>query len=295
ATDIGNKLRHDGWKGLFGIDVVMDEKSGKLYLIEINARQPASTSYESSLQIPNNKYQITSFEAHIMALLDQNLSEFELTKIRDGAQVVQRVTKAIPSLPEPKLYKQENFKYIKYNNTKPEADLLRMQTPHSIMESHGKLNEEGQRLLGFITAVSHDNVFSAPRASVFIVQDNKILLMKRHRYVMDYYTIIGGTVEVEQNESLENTALREGKEETGLEFELEDGEPIYLQTSGRDEYYYFAKNISGTAHLQGPELEHSVPDNSYELVWVDFDDLKDINLLPEEIKEMLIKKYKTTI
>ncbi|MBU1895381.1 ATP-grasp domain-containing protein, partial [Patescibacteria group bacterium] len=127
ATDIGNKLRHDGWKGLFGIDVVMDEKSGKLYLIEINARQPASTSYESELQnqssdLPIFQSSVTTFQAHLLSLLELNLNKSKIIPISTGAQVVQRVTKAIPSLPEPKLYKQENFKYIKYNNTKPEAD-----------------------------------------------------------------------------------------------------------------------------------------------------------------------------
>ena len=50
ATDVGLKLQKAGWKGLFGIDVVVDDKTNKLYLLEINCRQPASTTYESQLQ-----------------------------------------------------------------------------------------------------------------------------------------------------------------------------------------------------------------------------------------------------
>ena len=50
ATDVGNRLRDSGWKGLFGIDVVLEQSTGKLYLLEINCRQPASTTYESQLQ-----------------------------------------------------------------------------------------------------------------------------------------------------------------------------------------------------------------------------------------------------
>jgi len=50
ATDVGNRLRDYGWKGLFGIDVVLEQKTGKLYLLEIDCRQPASTTYESQLQ-----------------------------------------------------------------------------------------------------------------------------------------------------------------------------------------------------------------------------------------------------
>ena len=53
VTEIGRKLSKDGWKGLFGIDIIMDEKNGRLYLLEINARQPASTTFES--QLPKSK------------------------------------------------------------------------------------------------------------------------------------------------------------------------------------------------------------------------------------------------
>ena len=50
ANDVGQRMKKFGWKGLFGIDVVIDKKTGRLYLLEINARQPASASFESGLQ-----------------------------------------------------------------------------------------------------------------------------------------------------------------------------------------------------------------------------------------------------
>jgi predicted ATP-grasp superfamily ATP-dependent carboligase len=97
ATAIGNKLRADGWKGLFGIDVMIEKETGKLYLIEINARQPASTTYESKLQRDKamqlrNDNQITTFEAHIQALLGEELTNTSLIKITDGAQLFDRRT-----------------------------------------------------------------------------------------------------------------------------------------------------------------------------------------------------------
>jgi predicted ATP-grasp superfamily ATP-dependent carboligase len=50
AEAVGKRLSRDGWRGLFGLDMIADEKTGRFYLIEINARQPASTSFESILQ-----------------------------------------------------------------------------------------------------------------------------------------------------------------------------------------------------------------------------------------------------
>ena len=107
ATDVGEKLRQDGWKGLFGIDVILEEQTGKVYLLEINARQPASTTYESTLQQragckeqeTNSKKQqttISTFEAHLAALLDIDLDNAELTKIKTGLKVIKKLKPSKP-------------------------------------------------------------------------------------------------------------------------------------------------------------------------------------------------------
>ncbi len=92
ATAIGDKLRVDGWSGLFGIDVMVEHETGKLYLIEINARQPASTTYESKLQRDKHQEtnQLTTFEAHIQSLLGADLKNTSLIEIFDGAQLFDR-------------------------------------------------------------------------------------------------------------------------------------------------------------------------------------------------------------
>ncbi|MBP9694960.1 MAG: ATP-grasp domain-containing protein, partial [Candidatus Magasanikbacteria bacterium] len=104
ATAVGLRLMASGWKGLFGIDVVLDEDTDKLYLIEINARQPASTTYESMLQEAKNKEQwnngtmepLTTFEAHLTALLDLDF-DFDLITIDTGAQIILRVQPPVQS------------------------------------------------------------------------------------------------------------------------------------------------------------------------------------------------------
>ena len=146
VNDIGKKLASDGWKGLFGIDVVMDQKTGKLFLIEINARQPASTTYESQLQQRTKNY--TVFEAHLASLLNLKSNGEALAKINDGAQVIQRVL-SIKYKVSGKVIEQlqkSGLNVIQYENTKPGEDLLRIQSQHGIMAGHNKFNKVGKQI-----------------------------------------------------------------------------------------------------------------------------------------------------
>ena len=137
TTEIGERMQADGWKGLFGVDIVLEEKTGELYLIEINARQPASTSYESQLQKTN-----TVFEAHLATLLD--LPAGELTIIDGGSQIILRNSEQIKN----KNYKLlKKFNVIKYNNTKPGSDLLRIQSKVPIMKKHNEFNKNGLSII----------------------------------------------------------------------------------------------------------------------------------------------------
>lgn len=175
ATAVGKRLAKQGWKGLFGIDVVMNEKTGKLYLLEINARQPASTTYESELQIRNKEkgvrnknneknsfflfpYSLTTFEAHLASLLDIKADKYELTKINDGAQIIQRVINPPSSrlsrdygeASKKQIEQLRDFNIIEYNNSKPGSDLLRIQSEKGIMKKHNKFNEIGLKIMDLI-------------------------------------------------------------------------------------------------------------------------------------------------
>ncbi len=144
ATVVGQRLAKQGWKGLFGIDVVMNEKTGQLYLLEINARQPASATFESELQQRNKKKGIrnkTTFAIHLSALLDIPYQNQKLIPITTGAQIIQRVLSGCHpdrngGIP---LTKNKKYKIIKYNNTKPGSDLRRYQFTEGIMEKHNHL------------------------------------------------------------------------------------------------------------------------------------------------------------
>ena len=145
AKKVAKKMQEGGWRGLFGIDVIYDEEKDNLHLIEINARQPASTTYESELQSKTHLEGLTTFEAHLHTLLGSKISN-PIIQINDGAQILQRVTSIIKKVDDKKL-KEAGYNVINYSNDKINADLCRIQSPLGIMETHNKFNKRGKEIL----------------------------------------------------------------------------------------------------------------------------------------------------
>ena len=99
ATKIGEKLRDAGWKGAYGVDIMRERGSGKMYLIEVNARQSASVVFESNLQSTQRsnlqgridlESGVTVFEAHLAALVGLDLSDKKLIPITNGRRTINR-------------------------------------------------------------------------------------------------------------------------------------------------------------------------------------------------------------
>lgn len=150
AAAVGKKLMKDGWRGLFGIDAILDEKTDRLYLIEINARQPASAVFESELQRKSGGKGLTTFEAHLAALLKMPYRRQKLIPVGDGAQIIKRMPKAECRMPNQTLIinklKKLGLNIIPYDNREPGADWLRIQSQKSIMAGHNKFNELGEKI-----------------------------------------------------------------------------------------------------------------------------------------------------
>ncbi len=151
AKTIGHKMKEDGWKGVFGIDVVRVESTEKIYLIEINARQPASVTYESHLQYESTETQeklVSTFEAHLAALLDIDLNEYSLAPITNGAQIIQRITEEVNEVTEDIMEKLEALgcSVIEYGNERMGSELLRIQSGESFIEKHDELNNLGKNI-----------------------------------------------------------------------------------------------------------------------------------------------------
>lgn len=65
---VGDYFASQGYKGIFGIDFVMDEKEEKLYVTECNPRLLGSFPILTMLQIHNNELPILAF--HVLEFLD---------------------------------------------------------------------------------------------------------------------------------------------------------------------------------------------------------------------------------
>ncbi|MDB5259512.1 MAG: hypothetical protein JWO73_720 [Candidatus Taylorbacteria bacterium] len=155
AQKTAEKMKAAGWRGLFGIDLIYDEERDEIRLIEINARQPASTTFESQLQLGlrvAGLEGVTTFEAHL-ASLEGGGTVQPLIPVYDGAQIIQRVTASKKSVSDKaaKELDEAGFITIQYPNTKPNADLIRIQNLRGIMETHTKFNLRGKKIVEIIT------------------------------------------------------------------------------------------------------------------------------------------------
>ena len=155
VSDIGKKLNISGWRGLYGVDVIKDDKRDTIHLIEINARQPASTSFESFLQNENRVKGddgFTTFETHLKAMLGEKIDK-PLIPVNDGAQIIQRITR----LKRDVNHKIKNslelsgYQAVIYQNTEYNTDLIRIQSLKNITEGNGKLNENGRKIVSIIS------------------------------------------------------------------------------------------------------------------------------------------------
>ena len=124
---------------------------------------------------------------------------------------------------------------------------------------------------------------------------NQIILIERHRKVDDeilhYFTIPGGGVE--DDETYEEAAMRETYEETCIKTKV----IAYLKKEEYDVgivYWYLLEYLSGNPQLGGEELERNHPDNHYQVILSDMNDIDNLNILGEgkEIVKKAYKKYK---
>jgi len=77
---IGKFLASNGYRGLFGIDIIIEENTNEIFLIEINARQTANVSFYNIIQ--NTNCQLNSLLIHILTSLNFNLlisNDYSLT------------------------------------------------------------------------------------------------------------------------------------------------------------------------------------------------------------------------
>lgn len=126
------------------------------------------------------------------------------------------------------------------------------------------------------------------------MREGKILLIHRHRMGDEYYVIPGGGVD--HGETPEQAAIRELKEETDLEVEVGEILSDFVNQRGwlgpTRSITYLARSAKGEATFGpgAPESGHQSNHNRYRLEWVELADVSKLHLVPDQLKQDILKK-----
>lgn len=135
----------------------------------------------------------------------------------------------------------------------------------------------------------------AKAVRAIVIHDNKLLVMKRNKFGLKYYTLIGGGINV--GESAEAALRREVQEETGLSlgavshvFTEEAGDPYGTQ------YVFMCEYQGGDPVLQPNSDEAHIAQlgkNLYEPMWLPVAKLKTAPFVSESLRLAIIDGLKS--
>lgn len=131
------------------------------------------------------------------------------------------------------------------------------------------------------------------RAVGIVIKDNNILLMWRKNNGREYFTFPGGGVEDE--ESVEETVVRELLEETSIKVKINKLLYTHHLIEDSDQYFYLCSYVSGEPRVSQTSREKKTMDGSLDLynsLWVNFGEIDRLLLYPLEIKDWLIEDLK---
>jgi len=97
SKKIGEEMRRRGYLGYFGLDFLIEEKTGKIYLSECNARLTASVPFYSKLEIKEERMPLVGY--HVLTFLGQSYQATKLPSYQaEGSEIVVRNNKDKPIL-----------------------------------------------------------------------------------------------------------------------------------------------------------------------------------------------------
>ncbi|MCH4825195.1 NUDIX hydrolase [Planococcus halocryophilus] len=119
------------------------------------------------------------------------------------------------------------------------------------------------------------------RASVLLIKNNKIGLIKRVKEEAVYYVFPGGGIE--EGETPEIAAKREALEEVGVEVKIH--ECLAKVKFNGIQYFFLAEIIQGTFGAgKGEEYTDEQRNRgTYLPIWIEIENLNSINVKPKEL------------
>jgi 8-oxo-dGTP pyrophosphatase MutT (NUDIX family) len=129
-----------------------------------------------------------------------------------------------------------------------------------------------------------------------VLHDDKLLVMRRNKFGHEYYTLIGGKIDM--GEAPEAALLREVTEETSIV--IDDLQLVFVEEAGDPygtQYVYKADYVSGEPTLDPKSIEasiHAMGQNLYEPMWLPIAELAKVPFLSEGLKQAILEGLQTS-
>ena len=134
------------------------------------------------------------------------------------------------------------------------------------------------------------------RAGIVLIKEDKIALIERHRAGRDYFVFPGGGVD--EGESPEQAAIREAREELGIEILIRQKVAEIQFGQNSRQIYYLVEQIGGQFGTgDGEEFAVSHPDDPergiYIPLWMQVDELAHhVNVYPVDLVRLVLKSLR---
>jgi mutator protein MutT len=130
------------------------------------------------------------------------------------------------------------------------------------------------------------------RAAIILLKDGQIALIERHRAGQHYFTFPGG--HVEPGETPEQAALRETREELGIDITIQKL-VAEIWWHGLPQYYFLVEAAGGAFGTgKGEEMNNPIPERGvYIPTWIPVRELLDLPVLPRSMAKIVLQAQST--
>ena len=126
------------------------------------------------------------------------------------------------------------------------------------------------------------------RSGIILIEENNLALIERHRAGLHYFAFPGGGMD--EGETPEQAAIREAEEELGIQVKIKQKvSDVYFNE--KVQHYFLAERISGEFGTgTGEEYgEYNPIHGTYLPLWMPLTDVKDNNVLPRELADLVVR------